>query len=342
MVKYSIIIPTCHKEMIERCLKYIAELKQPKFEYEVIVIQNSSDENIKEIVDGYVSRIQNLRFCYESNLGIIHSRHRGIVESNGEILCYLDDDSFVDKDWLVEIEKTFNENVDAVLVGGNNLPLFETSPPKWLKYFWKETSYGKYLSELSLIDFYKNKMKIPAWFVFGCNFIIKKSVLLEYKGFNPDTYNQDMIKYRGDGETALSCKLNKSGHVAYFNPKIKIHHFVPKSRMTLEYFKKRGFCQGISDSFSNIRLENGFSYFSFEPNSNLLKKRLPIIQRKFKKHIRPLIIKLDKIFNWQDYKTYMKIKSEYKESYMRGYEFHQNEVKNDSELKHWVLKENYL
>jgi glycosyltransferase involved in cell wall biosynthesis len=339
MIKYSIIIPTCHKDLTRQCLEYISRLNKPEYEYEVLVVHNVSPDNIKEVVNEFQDKIPNLRYIYEENYGQMNSRHRGAKEARGGILCFLDDDSFVDTNWLKAIETTF-KNSSIALVGGNNLPFYEVSPPKWLKYFWTDTPYGKYMGELSLIQFKTKNMRIPAWFVFGCNFNIVKNVFFELGGTNPDVVPKDKQRFQGDGETALSFKLNNAGYVAYFNSAIKINHFVSKERMTIEYFKKRAFYQGVADSYSKIRKEHGFHYYHFALNqndkikSNLLKRIYNRIANS----------RLKKIYNFLNiaYRASLEIKSEYAASYSEGFTFHQDEVKNDAELLKWVLKENYL
>jgi cellulose synthase/poly-beta-1,6-N-acetylglucosamine synthase-like glycosyltransferase len=335
MIKYSIIIPTCNKNLTEICLQYISHLIKPKDDYEVLVVHNVTKDDIKAVINDYSNKIPNLKYFYEETYGQMSSRHRGAKEAQGEILCYLDDDSFVDKNWLIAIEKTFN-NPDAVLAGGNNLPLYESKPPKWLKHFWINEIYGKWLGQLSLINFQKRKMLLPAWFAFGCNFIIKKDIFFNMGGTNPDVVPKEKQRFQGDGETVLSLKLNQNGYVLHFNPKIRIHHFVPKERMTLEYFQKRAFYQGVCDSFSKIRKDNGFSYYDFISNKNVENFNTPSL---FKKLFHKI---LNTNINDKNFSRYLSIKTEYEKSYKEGFDFHQNEVKNDPELLKWVLKENYL
>jgi glycosyltransferase involved in cell wall biosynthesis len=307
-----------------------------------LVIHNVSHDNIREVVDNFQNKIPDLRYIHEENYGQMNSRHRGAKEAKGDILCFLDDDSFVDKDWLRAIEDTF-KNPDVVLAGGNNLPFYEVSPPKWLKYFWTDTPCGKYMGELSLIKFKDKNVCVPAWFVFGCNFNIKKNIFFEFGGTNPDVVPKDKQRFQGDGETALSYKLNYAGYVAHFNPAIKINHLVTKERMTLAYFKKRAFYQGVADSYSKIRKEHNFHYY-FTQNQNIDQLKFNLLKRICDKFARVVNSRLKRMYIFVNpaYKMAVKIKSEYSISCTEGFVFHQNEVKNDSELLKWVLKENYL
>lgn len=341
MIRYSIVIPTYNNsEILNICLEYITKLNPPKLGYEVLVIDNGSTDKTKEIIKSYENKISSLKYIFDETPGLLTGRHVGALKSKGEILCYLDDDSFVDKNWLVEIEKTFSKP-DVVLVGGNNLPLFEVRAPRWLKYFWSDFKYGKCLCELSLISFFPKVMSVPAWFVFGCNFIIKKEILFKFGGFNPDCMPENLQKFQGDGETALSCKLNQSGHTAQINPRIRIFHFVSKKRMTIDYFRKRAFYQGICDSFSKLRKEKGYKYYDFSSPFNIESIKVPFLLRKYKKVFKPII---NKILYKLDpaYIKFLEIRKEYEIWYNRGFDFHQNEVKNDPELLRWVLKENYF
>ncbi|GBR74263.1 glycosyl transferase GTA-type super family, partial [Candidatus Termititenax aidoneus] len=343
MIVYSIIIPTCHKDLAERCLTYLAKINKPQADYEVLVIHNTSQDDVKSVVENYKSNIPDLRYIYENNYGLMASRHRGAKEAQGNILCFLDDDSFVDKNWLIAIEDTF-ENRDIVIAGGNNLPLYDTPPPppKWLKYFWRDTLYGKMLPDLSLINFRNRARQVPAWFVFGCNFIIRKDVFFKFGGTNPDIVPKDKQRWQGDGETALSLKLNKEGYAAFFNPQIKIQHFVPRQRMSVEYLKKRYFYQGVGDSFSKIRKEHGLVYYDFtfcqagNKESVKLPKFLLRIYDKIVYEKGRLLKRLEQ--KNKNYIAYLEIKRECDKACQEGFAWHQNEVKNDSDLLKWVLK----
>ena len=340
MIKYSIIIPTCSRNLIERCLEYLSRLNKPQEDYEVLVVHNVTNDNIKGVVDEYVNKIPNLKYIYEENYGQMPSRHRGAKDAQGEILCYIDEDSFVDKNWLISIEETF-KTPKVVLAGGNNLPFYEVPPTKWLKYFWIKGKYGSWLGQLSLINFSEKRMRLPAWFAFGCNFIIRKDIFFKMGGTNPDAVPKDKQRFQGDGETVISLKLNEQGYFLYFNPKIKIQHLVPEGRMTLEYFQKRAFYQGVCDSYSKIRKENGFTYYNFAPKENIKNRYIYSLFEKVVKKAKNIFFQLTVKKN-KHYNQYLSIKTECEKTYKEGFYFHQKEVENDTELLKWVLKDNYM
>jgi len=337
---YSIIIPTCHKDLINLSLGYISEMRLPKQDYEVLVIHNATKDDIASVVDSYKDKIHNLRYIYESEDGLMASRHRGAREAVGSILCYLDDDSFVDKDYLIGIEETFADP-SVVCACGPNLPLYESKPPAWLKYFWGISPWGVFMSELSLMNLTHKIMDVPAWFAFGCNMVVKKDIFFSMGGTNPDCMPPEKLIYTGDGETALSVKLNANGYTAKYNPKIKIRHFVSSSRMTEEYFRKRAIYQGVCDSFTAIRVKNNICpVYNFEPNSKILIPKEAYLKRKCRKVINKL--RKYNCFKSNAYKEYERIKLEYESALKNSYAKHQKAVSEDKALLEWVLRKSYL
>jgi len=332
-IKYSIIIPTYNRaKILQKCLKHISELENPIEDWEVLVINNNSNDETEDIVKSFIGKIPQLRYFHTKSPGLHIGRNLGCEKARGEILCYIDDDSFVSKGWLKGIEQAFS-NPEVILVGGPCLPEYEIQPPDCIKFFWNFSKYGKSLASLSLIDFGIQVKIISANFVFGCNFCIRKSILLELGGFHPDSMPQNLIRFRGDGESFVSMKImDMDGLVLYF-PDVKVRHFVPATRLTVDYFCKRAYNQGISKSFTKIRKEHGL-YGELPERISNLRKAARIIRR-------PLGTVRRFLFTGEPRKI-VKIKREIRKSSEKGFAYHQAEVKKDPKLLEWVLRENYL
>ena len=106
-VFFSIILPTYNRE--HKIINAINSVINQTFEnWELIIIDNKSTDNTKEIV----KRFKNPKiFFYDiDNKGIIaKSRNYGIYKSNGNYLCFLDSDDWWHKDKLRFVyEETLN------------------------------------------------------------------------------------------------------------------------------------------------------------------------------------------------------------------------------------------
>jgi len=92
MPKVSVIIPTYN------LAKYICEsvdsvLAQTYKDFELIIIDDGSKDNTKQVLGNYGDRI---RYIYQPNKGVASARNRGICEARGEYIALLDADDL----WL--------------------------------------------------------------------------------------------------------------------------------------------------------------------------------------------------------------------------------------------------
>ena len=337
-IKYSVIIPTYNRiQILKRCLQHISKITNPSEEWEILVINNNLTDNIEEVVNSYRDKLHHLRYFNEPNPGLHSGRNLGCENANGEILCYLDDDSFVSKQWLKGIEKAFADP-EVVLVGGLYLPEYESEAPRWVNEFWTDTEWGKCLGILSLLDFGEEVKTILPYYVYGCNFNIRKDILLKLGGFHPDAMPKELIRFRGDGESAVSRKIEELGYKTLYHPYVKIYHLVPASRMTIDYFCWRSYLQGISDSFAKIRKGQGLYR---EAEAEAEEKNLPIPRKVVKIIQKKLQDVKNRIFDVEP-KEIREIRGKIRKSWEDGFAFHQKEVKNDPKLLEWVLRKNYL
>lgn len=324
-MKLSIVIPTHNRsQYLEKCLDSITRQTLSADMFEIIVVDNNSTDNTALVVGRFKDRIQNLRYLFEGIPGLHSGRHRGMKESKSDILVFADDDIIAFPSWLEGISESFEDN-EVVLAGGNNFPKFEVEPPSWLSDLWnRKMEYGKALGYLSILDFGNRKKQISPYYIWGCNFSIRKNMLLKFKGFHPDSMPDNLKKFRGDGETYISEEINKSKLKAVFNPNSSVFHFVPIERMTLQYFYKRAFLQGISSSYNNIRkLKKMNRIIKFKTDMTYYKKNNKI--------------KLKKLF-----KKITNVEEILEQGFLDGFHYHQLEVLKDNKLLAWVLKDNYL
>ncbi len=320
----SVIIPTLNRaQLLKKALDSINAQELNQNDFEVLVIDNGSTDNTKEIVSQFKDIIKNIQYHLIKTPGLHNGRHAGLKYARGDILVYADDDIQALPTWLSAIQDAF-QAPNTALVGGNNLPLFIDTPPKWLTQLWLKRSLrkGKSLPALSILELQGESRAFSPFLVWGCNFAIKKDVLLEAEGFNPDGVPDELIKYRGDGETYISDYISKSAMQCIFHPQASVYHTVTPERMTKKYFKKRGFNQGISDSFTHLRRgfnDSGFSIL------RIIKKAIQKVQ--------------DFILLDSDAKEALKL---YQIGYSEGYRYHQDEYKNNPDIQLWVHKKNYL
>src|SRR5690606_17656190 len=112
---------------------------------------------------------------------------------------------------------------------------------------------GQAISSLSVLKLAEGRREISPYYVWGCNFSIRRKVLIDAGGFHPDSMPPDLVRFRGDGETHLADYVSKAGLNCVFDSEASVYHAVPQDRMTFTYFRARSFNQGVSDSFTSLR-----------------------------------------------------------------------------------------
>jgi len=98
----SVIVCTYNREQyIERNLDSLSRQSLSVENYEVIIIINNSTDNTVATCKSFIESHPELQIKYfnESNLGLSFARNRGIQESKGEIISFIDDDAFVNYDF---------------------------------------------------------------------------------------------------------------------------------------------------------------------------------------------------------------------------------------------------
>ena len=338
-LKISIIIPTLNRaDYLKLTLKSLIQQIFLSTQFEIIIVDGGSTDNTKNICDKLIKKNLDylIRYVYEPEPGLLAGRHRGVLETKGEILTFIDDDIEASPDWLYFIYEAFKDP-SIHLVGGKNLPKYKVNPPSWLKYLWGTTPYGgKMCTHLSLLDLGDNTIIIHPNYIFGLNFSIRKKTFFEVGGFHPDSYPKMLQRFQGDGETGLTMKLFEKGYKAIYHPSVIIFHIIPANRMTIEYFEKRMYFSGVGNSYSNIRR-------NYNKISNIHKFSIKFMKDLAKKCIFNIIkISLFKIlFYLTNPADIRDIKNKMRIAYNNGYRFHHTQVKNDLELLKWILKENY-
>lgn len=120
----SVIIPVLNdSKRLKKCLDALENQTYPQDLYEVIVVDNGSDESIEELVNQFPQAL----ITYESQRGSYAARNQGISISRGELLAFTDSDCIPAENWLEMGVKQLRSTSNCGLVAGK-IEIFFKNP----------------------------------------------------------------------------------------------------------------------------------------------------------------------------------------------------------------------
>lgn len=161
----SVIIPVYNREKtITIALDSV--LKQTFRDFEVIIVDDGSIDSTSKFIKKYCESDERFKYFYQQNAGVAVARNKGIMESKGEYIAFLDSDDYYESTFLEKMYHTIKLNDSEICYCGS----YRVTPNKRKK---KSTKFitGNILKEYLL----------ETVFVCTNGWLIKKEMLMENK-----------------------------------------------------------------------------------------------------------------------------------------------------------------
>jgi glycosyltransferase involved in cell wall biosynthesis len=238
----SVVICTYNRERhIAACIKsLLLQTINPKL-FEVIIVNNVSTDNTEKIVLENIETWQkeiNLKYCVEYNQGLSFARNKGVVESNGDFICFIDDDAIADKNYLKIISDFIQNKPDLGGLGGKIIPLFIDGKPEWMNKFM--------LGVVGYVNYSDQIIELTKKYPIGCNMVYKREILIEVGMFNVDLGRKGSSGEASE-EKDIFFKVRNKGFKIYYLPDAKVQHIIESNRLTNEYIDKLAIGVGQSE-----------------------------------------------------------------------------------------------
>jgi len=220
---------------LERCLNGFAALRRP---VQVVVVDSASEPPAEDVVAPFRARMPLLRYVYEPLPGLSTARNRGVRETAGEVVAFVDDDAIPAPDWADELLAPF-ERAEVGCAGGECRPRFECARPPWLSdallAFAGITSFGGG----------SRQARSRAEWPFGANIAFRRAALEQAGGFSPELgrVGTSLLSYE---DTAMVERVTAAGWEVWLRPAAVVEHTVSAQRCRGRYYWRRSWCNGVS------------------------------------------------------------------------------------------------
>lgn len=212
--------------------------------YEVLVIDNDPAGGGQSVVealrDGWNESVP-LRYVHEERPGLSFARNRGIDESRGEVIAFLDDDMILDPGWLEAMAECV-ARTGADCVGGRTLVRWEGEPDSALL-----ACQGRIAeADLGDEDFEMLGARTPG----GGNAAFPRRVFTDEFRFSTDLGRVGTVLL-SDEDTHLMVRLRRSGGRIWYCAGGIAHHRTGGERLTSQFYVRMHWWFGISQALSD-------------------------------------------------------------------------------------------
>jgi glycosyltransferase involved in cell wall biosynthesis len=212
----------------------LAHLKRQRvsaaIDWEVLIIDNASTDNTASVAERVWddNGLAPLRVVREDRLGLSYARERAFEEARFEIVCFVDDDNWINPDWVRKVSEAFGKDSDLAATGSLVYPAFETAPAGW----WYD--YG--------VDYFAltGEPSNAPWFIKGAGMAIRREAwqALRQLGFTSRLVDRSGETLSGGGDTELTTALRLNGWKLAILPELRVRHFMPNRRLEWTYLRK--------------------------------------------------------------------------------------------------------
>ncbi len=193
-------------------------------DFEIVLVDNNSSDGSFEMVITEFPEIKAIKM--PQNLGVPGGRNVGIVNSFGEFLVFIDNDTEIKNDFVGTVVQTFEKNPEVGILTF-----------KILNFYSSELDLGSWVLDRDLMK--NEKFRIVNTFV-GAGFALRKSVIENVGLF------WDKLFFMHE-EKEYSMRLLETKYKIYYCPDINIYHKVsPEKRFQPD---ERFFYYGIRNEF---------------------------------------------------------------------------------------------
>src|SRR5260370_1697997 len=224
----SVIIATCNRaEQLGQALESLGHQSVPVESFEVIVVDNGSDDTTQVVVQAHLKKEPHWRLLREARPGAAAARSAGIRVSRAPILLFLDDDIIADPELIEQHLQSHRERSGIAVLGAVRFPWKGNESP----FFWCLSHHPELFQSFQ----FNNPENIPFQFFYTCNLSLQRSFFYQEAGFD------EGFTASGFEDTELGYRFVKAGFCIIFNEGASALHDV---RTTFQRFSQKRYASG--------------------------------------------------------------------------------------------------
>lgn len=226
-IDLSIIIVNYNgKEYVDKCIKSILESHASSFE--IIVSDNGSqDRSVEYLKNKYNQSLDKIFFVgLDKNYGPSRARNEGVKIARGKYLCFLDNDTEVEKEWFNEVKLEFEKDEKIGIVQCKLLLSKERNKLDYVGEYIGQNGFLVQRAQTGEVDHGQYDQKVEILAAKSAGMFIRKKVFERIGGFDSDYFI-----YVEETDLGWRCWL--MGYRVVFIPKSIVYHEFGTSTLIL-------------------------------------------------------------------------------------------------------------
>ena len=120
-------------DVLANALEKLSIQETNGIDYEILVIDNNSTDNTKQVVSQFIERSSRFRYIFEKRQGLSYARNAGIEAAKSDLIVFCDDDVEVSPTWIQQNYEASRRFPEADYIGGRVLPIWGGPVPSWVR-----------------------------------------------------------------------------------------------------------------------------------------------------------------------------------------------------------------
>ena len=240
-MELSIIISTYNNAAsLLRTLDSVAKQDYDKKEWECVIVNNNSTDDTAARVAAFIKEHSdlNIRLVEELQQGLSFARNRGIAESKGRFVAFIDDDETINEGFVSAYIDIFH-NHGAFVAAGALKVCYDSKRPKWMSHYTEKMIANPFDLGNSVVTI--TKSVTPT----GGNMAFNREVFNLYGNFDTNLGRKGGELFGGE-ENDIFARIRDLGERVFYAPQAIAYHHIADRKLTPEYFDKLSYGVGVS------------------------------------------------------------------------------------------------
>lgn len=263
-------------------LRHIAAQRTAGFEWEVVVVDNSSTDGTTEVACQEWQRYGlavPFRVVPESRPGLVFAREKGLASIRYELILFCDDDNWLDENYISTACALMQDETIGVL-GGLSLPVADVALPAWFDTFGYAYACGPQADQ-------DGNVSADRLFIAGAGMVTRRKIYrqLADSHFTSQLTGRTGADLSSGEDTEFSIVAALLGYRLVYSSQLVLQHYMDAKRLKWAYFLK--LAKGHAQSGYKIDLykqlyrkgEINPSWFAYFQSSSNVRDSIYLLRR---------------------------------------------------------------